>query len=242
MILTDAHDLSGQFQIVQRLGQGLGGRAGLDVQRRGKLRKGRRGLPALFDQSEDFGGQTLISGSRRRLPWTVNGFFGCLRFLAPPWRCRFPAFLRLGPARVARHVDRQDHPATHAEQATMRARKKSGGLTRLCRQAETMIRLPLNAVLWAIAILALVWIVWLVRLWSPEQQAELHTINLLARASKQDWAAVGNMMAPDYRDAWGHDTEKALTDAEEFGRHFFSLRIGPVEPLTVRSEKGAATV
>ncbi|MFM8459722.1 MAG: hypothetical protein ACKOB0_12440, partial [Chthoniobacterales bacterium] len=71
-----------------------------------------------------------------------------------------------------------------------------------------MIRLPLNAILWAIAILALVWIVWLVRLWSPEQQAELHTINLLARASKQDWVAVGNMMAPEYRDAWGHGKEK----------------------------------
>ncbi|MFM8807471.1 MAG: hypothetical protein ACKOJB_00955 [Chthoniobacterales bacterium] len=105
-----------------------------------------------------------------------------------------------------------------------------------------MIRLPLNAVLWAIAILALVWIVWLVRLWSLEQQAELHTLNLLARASKQDWVAVGKMIAPDYRDAWGHGKEKALTDAEEFGQHFFSLRIGPVEPLTVQSEAGTATV
>lgn len=105
-----------------------------------------------------------------------------------------------------------------------------------------MIRLPLNAVLWALAALGLVWVVWLVRLWSPDRQAELHTLNLLARASRQDWSAVGEMMAPDYRDAWGHGKEKAMTDAEEFGRHFFSLRIGPVEPLAVRSEKGTATV
>ena len=105
-----------------------------------------------------------------------------------------------------------------------------------------MIRLPLKAVLWAVAVLALVWVVWLVRLWSPGRQAELHTLDLLARASKQDWVAVGNMMAADYRDARGHGKEKALSDAEEFGRHFFSLRIGPVELPTVRSEGEASTV
>jgi len=105
-----------------------------------------------------------------------------------------------------------------------------------------MIRLPLNAVLWGVAVLALAWLVWLMRLWSPEQQAELHTLNLLARASKQDWVAVGNMLAPDYRDAWEHGKERALADAEEFGRHFFSLRIGPVEQLTVQSEARTATV
>jgi len=104
-----------------------------------------------------------------------------------------------------------------------------------------MIRLPLNAVLWALAVLAVVWIVWLAQLWSPARQAELHTLNLLARASKQDWAAVGEMIAPDYRDARGHGKGEALSDAEEFGRHFFSLRIGPAEQLKVDAKTGAAT-
>lgn len=86
------------------------------------------------------------------------------------------------------------------------------------------------------------WTTWLFWLCSPERQVELHTLNLLSRASRQNWVAVGAMVAADYRDAWGHVKEDALRDAEEFGRHFFSLRIGPVEPLAVKKETGSMLV
>lgn len=105
-----------------------------------------------------------------------------------------------------------------------------------------MLRIPLKAALSGVVVLLLAWIVWLFWLWSPVRQVELHTVNLLDRASRQDWVAVGLMMAPDYRDAWGHGKERALSDADEFGRHFFSLRIGPSEPLTIESTTGEATV
>lgn len=113
---------------------------------------------------------------------------------------------------------------------------------RRCRQSGQMIRIPLNAVLYGAAVLVVVWIVWLMLLWSPARQVELHTLNLLERASKQRWEEVGTMMASDYRDAWGHGKEQALTDAEEFGRHFFSLRIGPFEPMAMRKEKDSIHV
>jgi len=104
-----------------------------------------------------------------------------------------------------------------------------------------MIRIPVKAALWGIVVLLLAWIVWLFWLWSPARQVELHTLNLLDRASKQDLAAVGEMMAPDYRDAWGHGKEQALSDAEEFGRHFFSLRMGPSEEPEIKTRTGEAT-
>jgi hypothetical protein len=100
----------------------------------------------------------------------------------------------------------------------------------------------LQTVVWGAVLALAAWVLWLGWLWSPVRQAELHTQNLLDRASRRDWEAVREMMASDYRDAWGHEKEQALRDAEEFGRHFFSLRIGPVEPLTVQSEEGTPTV
>lgn len=105
-----------------------------------------------------------------------------------------------------------------------------------------MIRLPLSIVLSGFAVGFLAWIVWLIWLWSPERQAALHTLNLLGRASNQDWTAVGEMMAPDYRDAWEHGKEQALSDAKEFGRHFFSLRVGPSDAPKIETKTGEASV
>ena len=59
----------------------------------------------------------------------------------------------------------------------------------------------------------------------------MHTLNLLKRASDRDWPAVGAMMAPGYRDAWGHDRTTAIDEARRLFSHFFALHIVPLSPL-----------
>lgn len=105
-----------------------------------------------------------------------------------------------------------------------------------------MIRLSLQTVIWGAVVALAAWILWLGWLWSPVRQAELHTQNLLDRASRCDWEAVSEMMAPDYRDTWGHGKKQALHDAEEVGSQFFSLRIGPVEALAASEEADLVAV
>lgn len=102
------------------------------------------------------------------------------------------------------------------------------------------MRVPLAWLKGAAGVILVAWAAWLFSLWQPARQVELHSSNLFARASARDWKAVAAMMSPDYRDAWGHNKERALADAEEFGQHFFSLRLGAVESLEVRVEGGSA--
>ncbi len=103
-------------------------------------------------------------------------------------------------------------------------------------QVWAMVKIPLRVVVWSLAAAVLALMLWLWWLWSPPRQAELHTWNFLSRVSSQNWVAAGEMMAPDYRDAWHADREQALRGAEELGRHFFTLQIGPVAPVTIRVE------
>jgi hypothetical protein len=104
------------------------------------------------------------------------------------------------------------------------------------------MRVPLAWLKTTAILLVTAWAAWLFFLWQPARQVELHTSNLLARASARDWKAVADMVSRDYRDAWGHNRERAFDDAEEFGQHFFSLRIGAVEPLEIRAESGSVAV
>lgn len=85
----------------------------------------------------------------------------------------------------------------------------------------------------ALAALLAVWLVWLLLLWRPERQVELHTLNLLARASARDWPAVEAMMAAGYHDAWGHDRTLAIEEARRLFSHFFALQIVPLAPLRI---------
>lgn len=106
----------------------------------------------------------------------------------------------------------------------------------------SMVRLPAGFLLWTAVLLGAVAVFWIARLWSPERQAELHTLNLLERASRQQWDAVGDMMAPDFRDARGLGKAEALADAAELGRHFFSWRVGPVERPVVEKVEDSVCV
>lgn len=90
----------------------------------------------------------------------------------------------------------------------------------------------------ALVALLAAWLIWLVLLWRPSNQVELHTLNLLARASARDWTAVEATMAPDYRDAWGHDRALAIDEARRLFSHFFALQIVALAPPRVSGDSG----
>jgi hypothetical protein len=94
----------------------------------------------------------------------------------------------------------------------------------------------------AVSALLVLWLVWLFLLWRPVRQAELHTLNLLERASARDWPAVEAMMAADYRDAWGHDRPSAIAEARQLFSHFFALQIVALAPLRITDENEALAV
>jgi hypothetical protein len=94
----------------------------------------------------------------------------------------------------------------------------------------------------ALSALLVLWLVWLFLLWRPVRQAELHTLNLLERASARDWPAVEAMMAADYRDAWGHDRASAIDEARQLFSHFFALQIVALAPLRITDENEALAV
>ncbi len=102
--------------------------------------------------------------------------------------------------------------------------------------------IPVRAVAFAV-IAVCVGLAWYVlHLWSPARQAELHTLNLLRRASSRDWVAAERMMSPDYRDDWGHDRAGAVEDAKLVFGHFFVLEIAPLEPPRVVADSGTAAL
>lgn len=99
--------------------------------------------------------------------------------------------------------------------------------------------IPVSWIKASLTVLLVAWALWLAWLWQPARQVELHTLNLLKRASSRDWIAVEVMMAPDYRDAWHADRESALDEARQLFSHFFALQITPLEPLQVTETKDA---
>ena len=96
--------------------------------------------------------------------------------------------------------------------------------------------IPVSWIKGALTVLLVAWALWLAWLWQPARQVELHTSNLLKRASSRDWIAVEAMMAPDYRDAWNADRTAAVDEARQLFSHFFALQIAALEPVRVTEE------
>lgn len=92
---------------------------------------------------------------------------------------------------------------------------------------------PVSLVKWILSALLAAWVGWLAWLWQPALQVELHTLNLLKRASVRDWPEVSAMMSPDYRDVWNADRTEATDQARELFSHFFALQITVLEPLRI---------
>ena len=85
-------------------------------------------------------------------------------------------------------------------------------------------------------LLAVIWGLYLARLWQGERQIELHTRHLIEQIEKKNWKQVGEFIAPDYHDQWGHDRAVLLERLREVFRVLPSPRIEETQQ-TVRLEE-----
>ena len=92
------------------------------------------------------------------------------------------------------------------------------------------------------AILAIGLGVYLVWLWQPEHQVELHSDHFIHAIEEHDWKVVQNAIAADYTDDWGDNRERVLERMRQvlqFTRH---MRIHPIAPITlVEGPRGSWT-
>jgi hypothetical protein len=79
-------------------------------------------------------------------------------------------------------------------------------------------------------LLALIVGLYLFRLWQPERQVQLHSAHLLAQIEQNDWTAVEEFIAADYRDRWGNDHALLLERLRRVFRVLSKARIEAAAP------------
>lgn len=89
------------------------------------------------------------------------------------------------------------------------------------------INLPQNfrTSFYAASVLAIALGLWLAQLWPAENQVRLHSEHLLRQLEKKNWSAVGDFIAPEYRDDWRDDRALVLSRLQVTLRFFSSLTI-----------------
>jgi hypothetical protein len=86
-------------------------------------------------------------------------------------------------------------------------------------------------------LVALIVGIYLLRLWQPERQVELHSTNLIAHIEEKKWKRAGEFIADDYQDQWGHDRTVVLERLREVFRALPNARIEATSPVG-RAEGG----
>jgi hypothetical protein len=84
---------------------------------------------------------------------------------------------------------------------------------------------------------ALIWGLYLFRLWQPQRQIELHNAHLLARVEAHDWKAVGEFIGVTYLDRWGNNRALLLERLPQVFRALGKTQIESSE-IAVRREEG----
>ncbi|MEO7168253.1 MAG: hypothetical protein ABI787_11400 [Spartobacteria bacterium] len=79
-------------------------------------------------------------------------------------------------------------------------------------------------------LLALFLGIWLMRLWTAENQVRLHSEHFLQKIEKRSWSGAGDFIAADYHDTWGHDRALVLNRLRMTLGFFSSLTITAVNP------------
>ena len=86
-------------------------------------------------------------------------------------------------------------------------------------------------------VVAVIWGVYLARLWQAQRQVELHSVHLLAHVEKKNWKAVGEFIGNDYQDRWGNDRALLLERLREVFRALPNARI-EFSGATTRTQNG----
>jgi hypothetical protein len=85
---------------------------------------------------------------------------------------------------------------------------------------------------WSGLLLALLIGAFLLRLWQPERQVQLHSEHLLRAVEHKDWTRVADFIAPDYHDQWNNDRERLLERAREALHYMRNLRFSATDVAT----------
>jgi hypothetical protein len=86
-------------------------------------------------------------------------------------------------------------------------------------------------------VVAVIWGVYLFRLWQPQRQIELHNRHLLEQIEQHDWKAMAEFIGEGYQDRWGNDRKLLL---ERLPQVFTALGKTRIESnaVAVRHEEG----
>ncbi|MEQ1859715.1 MAG: hypothetical protein ABMA13_07260 [Chthoniobacteraceae bacterium] len=76
-----------------------------------------------------------------------------------------------------------------------------------------------------VSIIALAWVVWLLRLWQPARQVRLHTESFLESIESRDWKSASERIADDYSDRWGHDKRELVERSREVFAQFLFITL-----------------
>jgi hypothetical protein len=86
-------------------------------------------------------------------------------------------------------------------------------------------------------IVAVIWGLYLFRLWQPQRQIDLHNRHLFEQIEQHDWKAVANFIAETYQDRWGNDRKTLLERLPQVFRALGKTRIES-SAVAVRAEDG----
>ena len=86
-------------------------------------------------------------------------------------------------------------------------------------------------------IVAVVWAVYLFRLWQPERQIELHNRHLLEQIERHDWKAVTRFIGETYQDRWGNDRKLLLERLPQVFRALGTTRL-EATAVAIRPQEG----
>jgi hypothetical protein len=74
--------------------------------------------------------------------------------------------------------------------------------------------------------------IYLVWLWRPDHQVQLHADHFLHAIAERDWTAMQDTIAADYGDDWGDNRERLLERMREVLQFTRNLRIQSIAPDT----------
>lgn len=92
--------------------------------------------------------------------------------------------------------------------------------------------------LFGAALVAIILGMYLVQLWNPVRQIELHSLHLLRAIELNDALALGDFIDPTYRDQWQHDRALLLARVRALVAHARHLRFEPHEPIIIPVPNG----
>ncbi len=102
----------------------------------------------------------------------------------------------------------------------------------------TIIRPSFRNGFYAGLLVAIVAGIYLLQLWKPERQIELHSLHFLHAIERNDPEAIGDFIDPAYQDQWQHDRALLLARLRAVLGYTRNLHLEPHEPLVVPTSAG----